>query len=192
MNNLRINRDDALLVVVDCQKKMMPVIHDKDELTDNIVKFIKGAKILDLPIITVQEYTEALGETIEPIRRAICSNGSDPDDSFSPVDKDDFSAMGSGEFRQRLEESGKKTVILVGIQAHICLMLTALDLKDAGYNVFVISDCIGSLAKSDCKDAGQRMRYAGITLTSLDAALFEMAERSSSPAFKPLNKLVQK
>lgn len=87
--------------------------------------------------------------------------------------------MDPEEFRQRLEESGKKTVILVGIQAHICLMLTALDLKDAGYNVFVISDCIGSLAKSDCKDAGQRMRYAGITLTSLDAALFEMAEYSA-------------
>ncbi len=180
---LTIDRSDAVLAVIDCQEKMIPIMRHHDELVENCVKCVKGAKALGLPIIVAQENTKALGGTVKPIADAI--------GEYTPVDKDLFDATQQPEFMAQIQASGKKTVIMIGIQAHICLMLTALSLKARGYDVYVATDCIGSRYKSDRKEAERRMIGAGITMTTCEMALFEMVEKGSAPEFVELNKIVK-
>jgi nicotinamidase-related amidase len=180
---ITIDRKDAVLAVIDCQEKMIPVMRHHDEFVENCVRFIKGVKAMGTPIVVAQENTKALGGTVEPIAEAI--------GEFTPVDKDLFDATKQPEFMAQIEKTGKKTVLLIGIQAHICLMLTALSLNEMGYDVFVVSDCIESRFKSDCKEAERRMISAGITMVTAEMALFEMVAGASAPEFGPLNKIVK-
>ncbi len=179
----RMRREDAVMVAIDYQSKIMPAMYNPEELTEKAVRFITGLKALNIPMIVTQQYTKGLGETIEPIANAL--------GDFNPIEKNTFSACGCQEFMDELEKTGRKTVLMIGIEGHVCVEQTTLDLIAKGYTVFLITDCIQSRDKKNTKIARERMIQSGAIVTNYESALYEMLETSKAPEFKAISAAVK-
>ena len=178
-----IKREDALLLAIDFQEKLMPAMAEPSKLEDTVVKLAKGIQALNIPVLVTQQYTKSLGATVQPIARAL--------GPFVPIDKTSFSALGEPNFVQALEAAGKQTVILIGIEAHICVQQTALDLIERGYSVYVIQDCIASRKESDSLCSQQRMAAAGAVITTCESVLYELLRGARADGFKAISALVK-
>ncbi|HZK02387.1 MAG TPA: hydrolase [Anaerovoracaceae bacterium] len=183
MKTLKINKEDAVLVLIDFQERLMPAMADSDVLKENSIKLVKGSRILGLPILVTQQYTKGLGPTISEIHDAI--------GQYEPIEKTSFSAMGEEAFEKELKGLHKKTIILAGIEAHVCVLQTAIDLTESGYDVFLVSDCISSRSSDDKKYAQRRMTGSGILETTCESVLFELLKDAKHECFKEISKLVK-
>jgi len=177
-----LSTDNTIMLVIDIQDRLLPSIHNHEALVQKTAACITGCKLLDVPIIVLQQYTKGLGGTVPALQAAL--------GEFVPVEKITFSAYQTAEFTEKLHASGKKNVIITGIEAHICVQMTALELTAAGYNVYVAADCIGSRKEADRLYAEKRMRQAGAVITTLESILFEMLVRADHPKRKDITKLV--
>lgn len=178
-----IQKEDAVLAAIDFQTKLMPAMADAGTLEQTAVKLIKGLKILNIPAIVTQQYTKGLGPTIESVHQAL--------GDYEPVEKTTFSAMEEPAFTKALEQTGKKSVIITGIEAHICVQQTALQLLDRGYSVYVIQDCIASRRESDNLCSQQRMAAAGAVITTYEAMLYELLKGAKADGFKAISAIVK-
>lgn len=178
-----IDRNDAVLAAIDFQTKLMPAMADREKLEEAAVKLIKGLGVLKVPAIVTQQYTKGLGPTVSPIAEAL--------GDYEPIEKTTFSAMEEPDFVKALEQSGKKTVILIGIEAHICVQQTALQLMDRGYSVYVIQDCIASRKESDNLCSQQRMAAAGAVITTYESILYELLKGAKAEGFKAISAIVK-
>lgn len=178
-----INKEDAVLVLIDFQERLMPAMKDKKELEEDVVKLVKGCKIMDLPVIVTQQYTRGLGPTISSIHQAL--------GNYEAIEKTSFSAMGEPDFVEALKSMARKTVILAGIEAHVCVMQTALDLIENGFSVFLVNDCISSRSGDDKKTARRRMTASGVIESSYEAVLFELLKGAKDENFKAISSLVK-
>ena len=183
MINERMDSEDAILVLVDFQEKLMPVMDGREALTDTAVRLIRGFRALELPILVTQQYTKGLGETDAALREAL--------GDFSPIEKTAFSCAGEPAFLGALRESGRKTVILAGIETHICVAQTALSLLGLGFSVFVVADAVSSRRPGDKDAALQRMVLAGARPVTYEAVLFELLGHAKAPAFKAISGIVK-
>lgn len=190
---LKIRKEDAVLVVIDFQEKLMPVMKNKEELEVSAAKLIKGCRILNVPIIVTQQYTKGLGPTVPELITALTSSIGDdlPVAEFEAVEKTSFSAVGEPTFEETLEKLGKKSVIIAGIEAHICVQQTVIDLLEKGYHVFVVNDCISSRNNNDKKYAQRRMGDAGAIGTTFESLLFELCGGAKETGFKQISTLVK-
>lgn len=194
MKKLQIEKNDAILVAIDFQEKLLPAMKNADELEETVIKLIQGCRVLGVPVIVTQQYTKGLGETTAPIRAALTEElfeGYVPAASFTPIEKTDFSAMKVEEFKEALKAEGKNTVILCGIEAHICVQQTCIELLEAGYDVFVINDCISSRSSSNKKYSVRRMSEAGAICTTYESALYEMLGGAKEAGFKQISRIVK-
>jgi len=175
--------ENTLTLVIDFQTKMMPSILDHEELAQKSATFIKGCRILGVPIITTQQYSKGLGDTIAEIKDAL--------GDFEPVEKISFSCCGNDEFKAKLAKEGKKNILVTGVEAHICVQQTVLDLLQGGYSIYVIADCIGSRFEVNRRYADKRMEQAGAILTTAESALFEMMVSADHPKRKEITNIVK-
>jgi len=193
MKIARINKEDSVLVAIDFQEKLMPVMFDAKALGQNMSKLITGCRHMGVPILVTQQYTRGLGATVvklsDALINALDENGEK--DVFEPIEKTSFSAMGEPEFVKALEASGKKTVIMTGIEAHICVQQTVLDLLEADYQVFIVSDAVDSRTKANKKAAVRRMVQSGAIETTYEAVLFELVGGAKQPGFKQISAIVK-
>ncbi len=189
----RIIKEDAVLVGIDFQERLMPAMKGGDELEESVVKLIKGCRILGVPAIMTQQYTKGLGPTVPGIAAALTEPIGEEIGSaeFIPVEKTSFSAMGEPTFVEALEKLGRKTVIIAGIEAHVCVQQTVIDLLDKGYKVFIANDCIASRSNNDKKYAQRRMGDAGAVGTTYESILFELLKGAKEPGFKQISALVK-
>lgn len=178
-----MNREDSILVVIDCQTKLMPAINNTEELEATVIKLAKGINVLDVPVVVTQQYTKGLGPTMDSISEAL--------GEFEPIEKITFSAMGCPEFVEAMKASGRKNVILTGTETHICVEQTALELLDAGYNVYLVQDCVGSRKDNDKNYACQRMAAAGAVVTTYEAVLYELLRGAKAEGFKAISAIVK-
>ena len=183
MKKLTLDRNDTICVLVDFQEKISKAMDRSKETEDAIVQLVKGLRILDVPIIVTTQYAKGLGATTPAVAEAL----GDHDE----IDKRTFSCMADEAFQQALAASGKKQVLLCGIETHVCVQQTALHMADAGYQVFLIEDCCSSRKRSDFETALRRMRDAGITVTSGESALFELLFTSKAPEVRDISALVK-
>jgi len=165
------------------QERLVPVMEDNDQLVENCSKLIQGLHILGVPLLVTQQYTKGLGDTITEIKTII------PDFDF--IEKKDFSCLDEPVFAEKLALSGAKNVIICGIESHVCVLQTAIDLEDAGYTPVVIMDCISSRSFDNLDLAAERFRYEGIMMTSLESILFELTRSAGASEFKDISKLVK-
>ncbi len=190
---LRLKKEDTVLVGIDFQERLMPAMKNHKELEQAAVKLVKGCRILGVPAIMTQQYTKGLGATVP----AICSALTEPIGEetgaveFYPVEKTSFSAMGEPAFSDALKKIGRKTIIIAGIEAHVCVQQTVIDLLDNGYTVFVANDCISSRRNTDKKYSQRRMREAGAVSTTYESILFELCGGAKEPGFKQISALVK-
>ncbi len=178
-----LNRDEALLLVVDVQERLLPHIHDGDQALERIVKLVRGVKALGVPALVTEQYPKGLGSTVGPLRVLF--------DPFEPIEKIAFSCMGEGEVRRRLSESGRRQVLLCGIEAHVCVYQTARDLLDAGYGVHLVVDSVSSRSQRDRKVAIRAVERAGALLTTTEMSLFEMLGEAGSDDFRAISRIVK-
>jgi len=178
-----LTTENTLALVIDFQARLMPIIRRHERLARNAATFVRGCRILSVPILVTQQYTKGLGDTVPELAEALGEH------EF--VEKNTFSCYRNEEFRGKLESAGKKNILVTGIEAHICVQQTVLDLLDGGYNVYVIAGCIGSRFKSDRMYAERRMEKAGAVLTTTESALFEMMVSADHPHRKEISSLVK-
>lgn len=180
---MRIEKENTLAVVIDIQERLFPVMYKKEVLLNNCRILLKGLIELQVPITVSQQYTKGLGETLPEIKSVI------PD--FRYIEKRDFSCCDEPVFLEKLKESGAKNVIICGIESHVCILQTAVDLKAAGYNPVVVMDCVTSRTRENFKLAKERFRFEGIMMTSAESILFELTRSASADEFKAISKLVK-
>jgi len=180
---MRILRENSVGLVIDIQERLVPAMEENEVLVENCSKLIQGLQILGLPLLVTQQYTKGLGETIDEIKSLI------PD--FQYIEKKDFSCLGEPVFAEKLALSGARNVIICGIESHVCVLQTAIDLKEAGYNPVVVFDCVSSRSFDNVDLAAERFRYEGIMMTSMESILFELTRSAGASEFKEISKLVK-
>ena len=168
------------LVVVDIQEKLLPPIFNRESLVKNSQLLIRLAKILDVPVMVTTQYSKGLGATVSEIASLL------PD--VAAIDKMEFGCFGSDPFRAKLKSlpGNRTTVLLCGMESHICVMQTALGALNDGYLVHVASDAVGSRAEWNWKIGLERMKAAGAVISSTEMVMYELLRCSGTAEFKQL------
>lgn len=179
---MRILTENTTCLVIDYQEKIVPAMNKKEELLANSVKLLKGLKILGISMTITGQYTKGLGLNMPEIFEAAGTE--------EYIDKMAFSSYEVPEVQKALGQPGKN-VIICGIEAHVCVLQTAIDLKEAGYQPILVTDCISSRKESDKEIALIRAQQEGILLTTAEAVLFELTRAAGSDTFKQISKLVK-
>lgn len=180
---MRILKEDSIGLFIDFQERLVPAMKKNKELIKNTGKLMKGLKELSVPLIFTQQYTKGLGPTVNDL--VINS------DEFSYIEKTSFSCCDEEKFNQALEGLNKKNIIICGIESHVCVLQTAIDLKNKGYNPVLVVDCISSRKKQSIKVALKRMVQEGILITNTESILFELTRDAKNPAFKAISSIVK-
>ena len=178
-----LSKGKVILVLVDIQEKLLKVMWKKDELVLNISKLIKAFKIMEIPILLTEQYPRGMGKTDKSISELVKET--------EAIEKICFSCMGKDEFSKRIKSSGKDQVVLCGIESHICVLQTALDLLHQGYFVYIPYDGTSSRKESDYKNALNRMQKDGVVIGSVESAIFELLKVADSPAFRKILDIIK-
>lgn len=181
---MRIEAQDTLALIVDFQEKLVPVIDRNEELIHNTEILIKGLKALDIPMIVTQQYTKGIGMTVPMISEAV-------GDEFTYYDKVTFSCAENEEILTKVAESGKSKILICGIEAHICVLQTVIDLIDKGYDVILVEDCVGSRRENDRQVGIKRAIKEGAIPTTYESILFELTRVAKSEVFKEISRLIK-
>lgn len=178
-----LNQKDSLLLVVDIQEKLVNMLKNED-IKNDFFKISKAANLLDIKTIVSEQYPKGLGKTIKEVKENLSDNA-----LF--FEKTSFSAIKEEKILEEIEKSNKKQVVLFGIEAHICVFQTALELKEKGYEVFVVSDLSYSRNDKEKELAMKNLRHKGIMTLSLEMVLFMWLGGSKNPNFKEVQALIK-
>jgi nicotinamidase-related amidase len=182
-NVIRLSRERAALAVIDMQEAFRTVIPDFAETATRIGKAVQGAKLLEVPVVVTEQYPRGLKHTAAEILPHLPAD--------LPIEKLCFSSCGADEFVARLKASNLSQVLVCGIEAHICVAQTSLDLLAEGYQVFLLLDCITSRVPQSKEIALRRLVQAGAVPANLEMALFELMKTAASPQFKAVQDLIK-
>ncbi len=172
---------DTALLVVDVQERLMTKIPDTAALVRNIAFLIDAARLLDLPVLATEQYPKGLGPTVPELARRLPER----------PDKLGFSCCAIPSVAEALHRQARPKVVLAGIEAHVCVLQTSLDLLDQGFRVYLAADAVASRYALDRDMALRRLENAGVILTTCETAVFEWVGRADHPQFKAISKLVQ-
>jgi nicotinamidase-related amidase len=178
-----LEAEKTALIIIDMQERLFPVMHEKEKLLRSVIKLIRGAQVLEIPILFTEQYPKGLGLTLPEIKELV------PD--FRPVEKVSFNCCDEGVFCQALEALKRKQVLIAGIEAHICVYQTAVALARAGYEVEVVSDCVASREPENKMVAVFKMGVDGIKPTTMEMALFELLRVAQGDKFKAISGIVK-
>lgn len=175
-----LQAEQCALVVVDIQEKLLPPIFNKDELVKNSQLLVRLANVLEIPVLVTTQYAQGLGAVVPEIASVVTRNHS--------IDKLEFSCFGSNDFRSALKSlhGNRNTVLLCGMEAHICVMQTALGALNDGYLVHVASDAIGSRVRWNWDIGIDRMRAAGAVISTTEMMIYELLRCSGTREFKQM------
>ena len=178
--NLLLIKEKCALIIVDVQEKLAQVVKKTEIVIKNIIKLIKLAKILNIPIVITEQ--KNLGETAKEIKNEI--------GKINPILKIKFNCFDNENFRKQISKIKKKELILVGFEAHICILQTALGAPQK-YKIFVVEDAVSSRNLSDSKAAIERMRMKGIEILTTEMVIFELLKKAGTEEFKKVLPLVK-
>ena len=175
--------EDTVLTIIDIQDKLFRVIHEKQNLSANTVKLVKGIRLLDIPILVTEQNPAGLGPTLPEIKSLL--------PEIDPITKFDFSCCKEDAFLRKLDEFRRNQIILCGIETHICVYQTALDLADIGFEVQVVVDCVSSRTAANRDTALTRMELEGIVPTTTEMILFELLGTAKHEKFKEISSIIK-
>jgi nicotinamidase-related amidase len=175
-----LDSDQCALIVVDIQEKLLPPIFQKEPLVRNSQLLIRAAGVLKIPMIVSTQYAKGLGATVPEVASLLPETAA--------IDKDRFSCFGSDAFCTLLKRlpGNRNTLLLCGMESHICVAQTALAALREGYLVHVASDAVSSRTEWNWKIGLERMRAAGAVISSTEMMIYELMRSSASPAFKEM------
>jgi len=181
---MRLKAGNVASVCIDIQSKLFPLIDGNEKLEQNTIKLIDGLKILNIPIIVTEQYSKGLGSTIESVVQSLGK-------LYEPIDKNSFSCCGSKEFMSKLRSVNRNYIILFGIEAHVCVLQTAIDLAFLEFVPIIIRDCISSRDKGNVTMTLDRVRFEGGFVSSMESILFELLETSGTKQFKAISNIIK-
>ncbi len=179
---MRILKEKTIGLVVDVQEKLLPHMEESSIITLNIKKLVEGMNILKIPMMLTEQYKKGLGATIPALQEIM---------EYEPVEKIAFSCFEEMALRMKLENMDRNFVVIAGIEAHVCILQTAIDLKEKGYQPVVVEDCVSSRKINDKKIAMDRMKNSGIIITTYESILFELCRYAGTEQFKNISRLVK-
>jgi nicotinamidase-related amidase len=183
---MKLDRNNAVLVVIDVQEGMMPVMDRAAGVEANVERLIRGCHILGVPAILTEQYSKGLGTTVASIRRAMEESG-----GYRPIEKSCFSAHGCAGFEAELESLERTQIVLVGVETHVCVYQTAMDLLRDEYEVTIAADAVSSRTAENKAVALQRLTAEGVKISSAEMVLFELLVNAGSDEFRAISKLVK-
>jgi len=180
---MKIKVEDAIFCLVDVQERLYPHMSNKDVIENNLVRLVKGLKIQEIPFIINEQYKKGLGETIPSLRELV--------DSEPHFEKTSFSCCGNESTLETIKASGKKVIIVAGIETHVCVLQTCLDLLEEGFHPVLVTDCVTSREQHNSIMAIERLVQAGVIPTTYESLLFELTVSAKNPNFKAISALVK-
>jgi len=177
-----IDRNDAAFIMIDIQEKFLPVIHNIEEVINYSKILVKSSEILGIPLVVTEQYPKGLGKTIDNME---LRNGQDI------IEKISFDCFGCDDFVESLQSLGKKTLVIFGIEAHVCVLQTCLHAIYKNYEVHLVADAVSSRTKRNRELAIKRMRQSGVFIASTEMILFQLLKQAGTDEFKAISKLVK-
>jgi nicotinamidase-related amidase len=184
-NRFFLERDNALLAVIDVQERLCVAMDDKvlRQLTKNIGILLESAAELNIPVLVTEQYVKGLGATLPELKEKSIG---------APCyEKMTFSCCGSAEFIDTLKATGRRQIIITGMESHVCVLQTVIDLRDAGFDVHVVKDAVMSRSKQNWLTAIEIMTIAGAVPTCTESVVFQLLKVAGTEEFKKLSKLVK-
>ena len=178
-----MNIHDTALVVIDVQEKLFRFMNEKEMLVKNLQKLIRGALLIDIPIILTEQYPDGLGPTIAEVAELM--------PKVNRIPKLSFSCCGEEHFLREVHTLNRKQIIIVGIETHVCVYQTAADLLNLGYQVQIVADCVSSRTSFNTTVALERMKTEGVILTSTEMVLFELLKTAENANFKEFQRIIK-
>ena len=171
-----IDREDLVLIIVDVQEKLIPLVKNREEVVKNIQKLVKFSKIVGIPLLVTEQYPKGLGPTVREVKSLI--------PNFNPIEKTSFSCFDSSEFREKLKELERKTLAITGVETHICIAQTALEALKHGYTPYVISDAVSARSRLNHVVGIERMHSCGAIISSTEMFMYEVLRDAGTLEFK--------
>ncbi len=182
-NQYILQRNSSALLIIDIQERILPVILKYERVVENTLKLINGFKILSAPIYYTEQYPKGLGSTESKIKSAL--------DNTEAIHKMTFSCSGAGDLFQDFKRKRIKQVVVCGVESHVCVLQTVLDLLAEEFQVHVAADAVSSRRKFDYEIALRRMESNGAEITLTESVLFELLNVCGTEEFKAISKLVK-
>ena len=180
---MRVLKDRTFGLIIDFQERIFPVIHEHEKLLKNVPLLIAGLKILEIPLFVTEQYVKGLGPTVTPIASVL--------GNIERYEKSSFSCCDEPKVMLQMAASGRENVIIAGIESHVCVLQTVIDLLRNGFHPVVVEDCISSRRENDKQVALRRMEKEGAIITTYESILFELLRYSGTEQFKAISKLVK-
>ena len=175
-------RENTALLVIDVQERLMPVIFEQEKIFANVNKLLRGAEILNLETVVTEQYPKGLGNTCKEVQLPEQAN---------IIEKTCFSSMLSTEVNDQLKLTNVKSLIICGVESHICVLKTALDALKEGYEVHIVADAVSSRTEENKQLALARLRQAGAYITTVEMILFQLLDYAGTDEFKAISKLIK-
>lgn len=172
-------REDSVVLVIDIQERLLPAMVDADSLLERTGTLLQCAQLLDVPILATEQYPKGLGPTVQSVASHL----------EGTVEKTVFSAFSP--LQEQLDALGRRTLVIVGMEAHVCVLQTAMDAMDAGYSTHIVSDAVASRSDANKALALARCRQSGSIITCVESVAFEWLETASAEPFRAVSRLLR-
>lgn len=179
-----LSKDDSVLVIIDIQERLAAVMKERERVITNTLHLIEAARLLHIPVIVTEQYPRGLGLTVKEIRDPLSSY-------YSPIEKVTFSCCKGEKFVDSLRRAGRERVIICGMETHVCVLQTCVDLLKRGYYVHIVKDAVCSRTDDNFMTGIDFMRDAGAVITCTETVLFQLLERAGTEEFKAISKRIK-
>ncbi len=183
MINFSPDKNESVLLIVDIQERLAVTMKMRDAVINNCLHLIELAKLQNMPILLTEQYPKGLGQTVSEIRNAL--------PVYRPVEKLAFSCCGEPAFINALKALNRKTVLLAGMETHVCILQTCVDLLEKGFNVHLVRDAVCSRTEDNWKTGAEFMRDAGAIVTCTETVLFQLLKVAGTEEFKAISKRIK-
>lgn len=178
-----LKQERTVFILIDVQGKLARIMHESERLLNNLEKLLRGLRKLEIPIIWMEQYPKGLGPTVDEIKQHLSD--------IEPIAKMTFSACQNEQFQDVFEQLGRDQVLIAGIESHICVYQTAMDIKNEGHDVQLVTDAISSRTLENKQLGIEKMTSHGILETSVEMALFELMGTAEHPKFKEISAIIK-
>jgi nicotinamidase-related amidase len=182
MERYFVNKEEAVLLIIDIQEKLVPVMKYKDQVISKTNTLISVAQELNIPIVVTEQYPQGIGHTVSELKIDY--------DNVSIFEKVSFSGY-TDQLKVALKDLGRKSIIVTGMETHVCVFQTVRDLLKSGYRVFLVGDAVCSRAKENYRNALSLMEEMGAVITNTETVFFDLLKVSGTPQFRTLLRLIK-
>lgn len=183
MEKFTLDKDNAALLIVDAQERLASIMKARDLVTSNCLHLIELSKLFNIPVVVTEQYPKGLGQTLEKIRNAL--------PVYQPVEKLTFSCCDEPLFLDRVRRLNRKSLLLTGMETHICVLQTCVGLLQNGFDVHVVNDAVCSREEENRRTALEFMRDAGAVITSTETVLFQLLKVAGTEEFRMISKRIK-